>query len=71
MVLPSCDIVKLDAGDRFELPMHRAYETGVVTSLPAINFGVPPRTRTLTDGFGDRDAAITLEIHNCYINPPC
>lgn len=24
------------AGDRFELPMHLAYETGVVTTLPAI-----------------------------------
>lgn len=28
--------LKLDAGDRFELPMHLAYETGVVTTLPAI-----------------------------------
>jgi len=27
--------IKLDAGDRFELPMHLAYETGVVTTLPA------------------------------------
>lgn len=27
----------MDAGDRFELPMHLAYETGVVTTLPAIN----------------------------------
>jgi hypothetical protein len=26
---------KLDAGDRFELPMHLAYETGVVATLPA------------------------------------
>jgi len=26
----------LDAGDRFELPMHLAYETGVVTTLPAV-----------------------------------
>ena len=26
---------ELDAGDRFELPMHLAYETGVVTTLPA------------------------------------
>ena len=26
----------LEAGDRFELPMHLAYETGVVTALPAI-----------------------------------
>ena len=25
----------MDAGDRFELPMHLAYETGVVTTLPA------------------------------------
>ena len=25
--------------------------------------GVPPRTRTLTDGFGDRGAAITPGIH--------
>jgi len=25
----------LDAGDRFELPMHLAYETGVVTTQPA------------------------------------
>jgi len=25
----------LGAGDRFELPMHLAYETGVVTTLPA------------------------------------
>jgi len=29
-------ILKLDAGDRFELPMHLAYETGVVTTLPAV-----------------------------------
>ena len=29
---------KLDAGDRFELPMHLAYETGVVATLPAIIF---------------------------------
>jgi len=28
--------VELDAGDRFELPMHLAYETGVVATLPAI-----------------------------------
>ena len=28
--------LKVDAGDRFELPMHLAYETGVVTTLPAI-----------------------------------
>ena len=28
----------LDAGDRFELPMLRAYETEVVTTLPAINY---------------------------------
>jgi len=27
--------LKMDAGDRFELPMHLAYETGVVTTLPA------------------------------------
>jgi hypothetical protein len=26
----------LVAGDRFELPMHLAYETGVVATLPAI-----------------------------------
>ena len=26
----------MDAGDRFELPMHLAYETGVVTTLPAV-----------------------------------
>ena len=28
----------LVAGDRFELPMLLAYETGVVTTLPAIEF---------------------------------
>lgn len=28
----------LDAGDRFELPMHLAYETGVVATLPASIF---------------------------------
>ena len=28
--------IKLVAGDRFELPMLLAYETGVVTTLPAI-----------------------------------
>jgi hypothetical protein len=27
----------MDAGDGFEPPMHLAYETGVVTSLPAQN----------------------------------
>ena len=27
-------------------------------------FGVPPRTRTLTNSFGDCHAAITLEIHD-------
>ena len=27
---------KLDAGDRFELPMRLAYETDVVTTLPAV-----------------------------------
>lgn len=27
--------LNLDAGDRFALPMHLAYETGVVTTLPA------------------------------------
>ena len=26
---------EVDAGDRFALPMHLAYETGVVTTLPA------------------------------------
>jgi len=31
-------MVYLDAGDRFELPMRLAYETGVVTTLPAINW---------------------------------
>ena len=29
---------ELDAGDRFELTMHLAYETGVVTTLPALLF---------------------------------
>ena len=29
----------LVAGDRFELPVLRAYETGVVTALPAIKNG--------------------------------
>ena len=29
-------ILKLDAGPGFEPGMHRAYETGVVTPLPAI-----------------------------------
>ena len=27
---------EMEAGDRFELPMHLAYETGVVATLPAI-----------------------------------
>ena len=31
-------------------------------------FGIPPRIRTLTSGFGDRYAAITLGIH--YLVPP-
>jgi hypothetical protein len=29
-------ILKLDAGPGFEPGMHRAYETGVVTPLPAV-----------------------------------
>jgi hypothetical protein len=32
---------QMDAGDRFALPMHLAYETGVVTTLPAIVYMVP------------------------------
>ena len=31
-----CLAAKLVAGDRFELPMLRAYETGVVATLPAL-----------------------------------
>ena len=31
--------VEVDAGTGFEPVMHRAYETGVVTALPAINYG--------------------------------
>ena len=34
----------------------------MVCHLPT-RAGVPPRTRTLTDGFGDRGAAITPGIH--------
>ena len=49
----------LDAGEGFAPPMLRAYETGVLATLPAI-FGYPPRTRTLTDAFGEHSAAITL-----------
>ena len=41
----------LDAGDRFELPMHLAYETGVVTTLPAIIIGAPGWNRTTIPKF--------------------
>lgn len=34
----------MDAGDRFELPMHLAYETGVVTALPAQLFTIVKHT---------------------------
>lgn len=42
----------MEAGDRFELPMHLAYETGVVTTLPAILYmlGVRDRIRTCMKG---------------------
>ena len=32
---------QMDAGDRFELPMLRAYETEVVATLPAMLYMVP------------------------------
>ena len=43
----------MDAGGRFELPMHLAYETGVVAALPAQLFilGVPGWIQT--SGFRD------------------
>lgn len=39
-------------------------------TLHTDKIGVPPRTRTLTNGFGDRNAAITPEIHNTLFGIP-
>ena len=47
--------------------------TLVYPTVSRVIIGVPPRTRTLTDGFGDCHAAITLEIHKlvaCQGNDP-
>ena len=49
----------LEAGDRFELPMHLAYETGVVASLPAI-CGAPRQNRTAITGLQNQCTAIVL-----------
>ena len=38
----------LDAGDRFARPMHLAYETGVVASLPAITMVEDIRIELIT-----------------------
>ena len=49
----------LEAGDRFELSMHLAYETGVVASLPAI-CGAPRQNRTAITGLQNQCTAIVL-----------
>ena len=52
---------------RFELTVLRICNPLHWAALPPVHkFGVPPRTRTLTDGFGDRGAAITPEIRKWY-----
>ena len=48
--------MKLVAGDRFELPMLLAYETEVVTALPAIETGSRSRDRTY-------DQLINSQLH--------
>ena len=53
----------LEAGDRFELPMHLAYETGVVAFLPAI-FGAPRQNRTAITGLQNQCTAIVLVGRN-------
>ena len=35
---PRCITFQLVAGDRFELPMIRPYERGLLTTLPALTF---------------------------------
>ena len=50
---------KMEAGDRFELPMHLAYETGVVASLPAI-CGAPRQNRTAITGLQNQCTTIVL-----------
>ena len=54
---PRCITFQLVAGDRFELPMHLAYETGVVTPLPALNLAYPHGLEPRTSGFGDQRSA--------------
>ena len=50
----------MDRG-RIELPTEACKATVIPFNYQP-KHGVPPRTRTLTDGFGDRGAAITPEI---------
>ena len=46
-------------------PKPRDFKSLVSTYFTTLAFiGVPPGTRTPTNGFGDRYAAITLEIHS-------
>ena len=56
-------ILKLDAGDRFELPMHLAYETGVVTTLPAILFTLLKYTYAVFLDGGLSCAQIIFELN--------
>ena len=42
--------ITMEAGDRFELPLHLAYETGVVTALPAIKMVSVGRIELPTHG---------------------
>lgn len=48
-------------------PSQAVLETAVLPLHYQHIFGVPGRTRTLTNSFGDCDAAITLLIHNNFI----
>ena len=56
---------------RFELTVLRICNPLHWASLPPHDlFGAPPETRTPTNGFGDRHAAITSGIHLLILVPP-
>ena len=60
-------ILKLVALDSFEMSTYRLSSDCSSSELQGY-IGVPPRTRTLTNSFGDCHAAITLEIHIEFVS---
>ena len=66
--MDSYTLSKMVAGDRFELPMHLAYETGVVTTLPAIKSGSRSRDRTYDQLINSQlhYRCAILELKSCY-----